>query len=232
MRHKRWAGHGQVNGHFTDFYPHGGKYLHPTTVGPGGSSLGNEVTVVLKDGRSDFDQISLRAIVHPTHGDYSFLLTHGVQVTKYLQALICSPTTSARRCNNDGYAAATYPHNTEVVFSSDAIASDLSFDVNNAVHMGEATDRIGFILLFNDNTRPGWYFADDDGSFILKHKTKNMILVPEHGGGASDPIQEGTRLVWIQCPTDCASDFSRDEYLTYGFVFETQLGEVCLPPGV
>jgi len=232
MRHKRWAGHGQVNGHFTTFAPSGGKYLHPWRAGPGGTSLANEMQAVLNDGRADFDKISLRAIVHPTPGDYSFLLTHGVQVTKYLQALICSPTTSIRVCNRDGYGVAQYPERTEGVFSTDDIASDLSFDVNNADHMTEATDRIGYMLMFNDNTRPGWYFADDDGSFILKHKTKNMVLVPEVGGGRDDPIEQSTKLVWKLCPTDCISDFSRDEYLTYGFVFENQHGEVCLPPGV
>ena len=34
------------------------------------------------------------------------------------------------------------------------------------------------------------------------------------------------------CPTNCINDFSRDEYLNYGYVFENQAGEVCLPPGV
>ena len=33
-------------------------------------------------------------------------------------------------------------------------------------------------------------------------------------------------------PTNCANDFSRDEFMTYGFVFEDFSGAVCLPPGV
>ena len=187
------------------------------------------------EGRSDFDRISLRAVIHPTHGDYSFMLTHGVQTTKYLQALICSSSTGARTCLNvqrDGYGVARYPERTEAVFSTDSVASDVSFDEASASHMSEATDRIGFVLMFNDYTRPGWTFADDDGSFILKHKTKPMILVPETGGGVDTPIQNGYRLVWIACPTNCLNDFSRDEYLNYGFVFENQAGAVCLPPGV
>ena len=95
--------------------------------------------------------------------------------------------------------------------------------------LGAAT---GFVLLYNDATRPGWPFYDDDGSFLLKHKTKSMILVPERGGGYSDPIQNGFRLIWKACPTNCANDFSRDEFMTYGFVFEDFSGAVCLPPGV
>ena len=233
LRHKRWAGHGTINGAFTNFATQGGgMYVHPTRVGPAGRNLMNEGTVVFAEGRVDFGAIGLRAIVHPTPGDYSFLLTHGVQMDKFMQALRCSPTSSIRVCYSGGYGVATYPHRTETTFFTDPIASDLSFNVNNAQHMTEATNRIGYVLLYNDNTRPGWSYADDDGSFLIKHKTKNMILVPEAGGQHNVPITQGTRLVWIACPTDCASDFNRDEYLTYGFLFENQAGQVCLPPGV
>jgi len=234
MRHKRWAGHGEINGKFYAFHP-GGKYIHPQSAGAGGSFLANEVRAVFWEGREDFARISLRAVVHPTHGDYSFMLTHGVQTTKYLQPLTCSTTSGARVCLNlqaEGWGAATYPHKTEAVFSTDTVASDVSFDESSAAHMTEATDRIGFTLMFNDYTRPGWAYADDDGSFILKHKTKRMVLIPEAGGGPIEPIQNGIRLVWVVCPTNCINDFSRDEYLNYGYVFENQAGEVCLPPGV
>ena len=39
----------------------------------------------------------------------------------------------------------------------------------DAAMMSEATARIGFVLLYNDATRPGWAMYDDDGSFLLKH---------------------------------------------------------------
>ena len=226
MRHKRWAGHGEINGKFYAFHP-GGKYIHPQSAGAGGSFLANEVRAVFWEGREDFARISLRAVVHPTHGDYSFMLTHGVQTTKYLQPLTCSTTSGARVCLNlqaEGWGAATYPHKTEAVFSTDTVwraeahtvprctrpvptpspvhqlrhvhsvlcvlqvASDVSFDESSAAHMTEATDRIGFTLMFNDYTRPGWAYADDDGSFILKHKTKRMVLIPEAGGGPIEPV--------------------------------------------
>ena len=100
--------------------------------------------------------------------------------------------------------------------------------------MTEATARIGFVLLYNDATRSGWTYYDDDGSFLLKHKSKPMIVVAERGGGAGDAnrIENGYRLVWKACPTNCVNDFTRDEYHTYGFVFEDFDGRVCLPPGV
>lgn len=234
IRHKRWAGDGEIQGSFIAFRP-GGKYIHPQVAGSGGSYLSNEVRAIFSEGRIDFFRISLKAVVHPTHGDYSFLLKHGVQSTQYLQALICSGTSGSRVCLNvqkDGYGVATYPARTEAVYSSDPVASDVSFDESSASDMTEATDRIGYVLMYNDHTRPGWTSADDDGSFILKHKTKPMILVPEAGGGPDVPIQNGYRLVWISCPTNCFNDFSRDEYLNYGLIFENLAGDVCLPPGV
>ena len=87
--------------------------------------------------------------------------------------------------------------------------------------------------MYNDASR-GWPFYDDDGSFVIRHKTKPMILVSERGGGAQDSqrINNGDKLVWKACPTNCESDFSRDEFMSYGFVFENFHGEVCLPPGV
>ena len=207
-------------------------YVHPESAGQGGSSLREETRAVFWEGAIDYDRIALRAIVHPTHGDFSFLLVHGVQTMSYLQALICSRTSGSRRCNNQGYSIAVYPDATEAVFASDPVASDPSFDTNNAADMTEATDRIGFVLLFNDASRPGWLYNDDDGSFLLKHKTKPMILAPLRGGGPTEPLTNGVPLVWIACPTDCVADFSRAEYLNLGFVFETTTGAVCLPPGV
>lgn len=218
-----------------EFHP-GGKYVHPHHAGTGGSYLRDEERLVFWEGRSDFHRISLQALIHPTHGDYSFLLAHGVQSTMFVQALTCSKTTGARVCNmpgtNDG--ANLYPEGTEAVFHTDTVASTASFDPNDASQMTEATDRIGLVLLYNDGTRPGWSYWDDDGSFIIKHKKKAMILVSEKGGGRGDAnrIQDGYRLVWKACPTNCANDFSREEYLTYGFVFEDYQGRVCLPPGV
>ena len=141
-------------------------------------------------------------------------------------------TSATRRCNGGGYDVATYFERTEAVFSQDGVASDIAFDHTSPSAMTAATDRIGFVLLYNDGTRPGWTFSDDDGSFLLKHKTKPMILVPETGGTYDRDVPNGARLVWVSCPTDCVNDFSRDEYLTYGYVFETRYGEVCLPPGV
>ena len=100
--------------------------------------------------------------------------------------------------------------------------------------MEAATDRIGFVLLYNEPSRPGWAFADDDGSFLLKHKTKPFVLMPAAGGGPGNAgqVADGTRLLWRECPTDCAHDFTREEYLNFGFVFENAAGAVCLPPGV
>ena len=233
LRHRRWAGHGVVSGHSVEFHP-GGKYVHPQNAGAGGSYLRNDVGLVFWEGREDFHRIAVKAVVHPIPGDYSFLLAHGVQSTKFVQALICSRTSGIRRCNNGGYDTPTYPDGTEAVFAEDASASSYSFDTSNAQQMSDATERIGFKLLYNDNTRPGWTYADEDGSFLLKHKTKPMILVSEARGGAGDAnrIRDGDRLVWRLCPTNCVNDFSRDEFFTYGFVFENFLGQVCLPPGV
>ena len=127
-----------------------------------------------------------------------------------------------------------YPEMTEGVFSSDPTASLAGFDSHDVAAMTEATSRIGFVLLYNDATRPGWTYYDDDGSFLLKHKTKPMILVAERGGehGDANRIGDGDKLVWKACPTNCENDFSRDEFMTYGFVFENYDGGVCLPPGV
>jgi len=222
-----------VSGHHANFHP-GGKYVHPHNAGAGGSYLRDAERLVYWEGRVDFNRIALQAIVHPTPGDYSFLLAHGVQSTKFAQALNCAPGTGSRRCNHGGYSVPVYPDGTEVVFSSDTVASDASFDVHNVAAMTGATARIGFVLLYNDATRSGWTFYDDDGSFLIKHKTKPMIIVPESGGGASDAnrIQNGVKLVWRACPTNCLNDFTRDEYMSYGFVFENFHGGVCLPPGV
>ena len=62
----------------------------------------------------------------------------------------------------------------------------------------------------------------------------SMIAIAQTGGGANDNerIQNGVRLVWMACPTNCINDFTRDEYMSYGFVFENFEGNVCLPPGV
>ena len=231
LRHRRWAGDHEIAGHHVSLHP-GGKYVHPHNAGAGGSYLKDEERLVFWEGRADFNRIAVKALVHPTHGDYSFLLAHGVQSTKFAQALTCSPTTGIRRCIASGSNPAVYPEGTELVYSKDSVASDASFDVNSATAMGEATGRIGFTLLYNDATRPGWPVYDDDGSFLLKHKTKPMIVVPERGGGYSDQIQNGYKLIWKACPTDCANDFTRDEYMTYGFIFEDFNGAVCLPPGV
>jgi hypothetical protein len=74
-------------------------------------------------------------------------------------------------------------------------ASATGFDFHDVAAMTEATARIGFVLLYNDATRPGWTFYDDDGSFLLKHKSKNMILVSERGGqhGDANRIADGVR---------------------------------------
>ena len=179
-------------------------------------------------------RISFKVHVHPTNGDYSFLLAHGVQQTKFAQALICNPESGNRVCNNGGYNVPLYPEATEGVFLDDPIASDASFDFTDVSMMTEATDRIGFVLLYNDATRPGWTHSDDDGSFLLKHKTKPMILVSETGGGygSANAIQNGYKLVWKACPTNCIVDFTLEEYRTYGYVFESFGEQVCLPPGV
>jgi len=219
LRHKRWAS----------------KYAHPSVAGSGGSWLENEVGLVFWEGMSDIDRIGLTAEVHPTPGDYSFLLKHGQRQDKYVQALVCSASTGIRRCfpaTNAGYGG-TFAESTEVSFLTDPIASDASFDATNAAQMTEATDRIGFSLLYNDASR-GWSWYDDDGSFLLKHKTKNFIVVAEQGAGTNEhPIENGGRLVWKACPTDCTgSDFNREDYFTNGFVFENANGKTCLPPGV
>ena len=208
--------------------------MHPHHAGDAGSYVRNEERLVFWEGRTDFDRIAVQAIVHPTHGDYSFLLAHGKQSTQFVQALTCSPTVGVRRCVLSGSTAPLYPEATEGVYSSDAKASAAGFDYNDAASMSEATARIGFVLLYNDATRPGWTQYDDDGSFLLRHKTKPMILVPERGGGYSDRerIENGYKLVWKACPTNCDNDFTRDEYMTFGYVFENWDGQVCLPPGV
>lgn len=210
--------------------------MHPQHAGTGGAYLRDEERLVFWEGRSDFHRLALQALVHPINGDYSFVLRHGIQSTKFVQALQCSVSTSARMCNPAGANAgsALYPEGTEAVFHTDPVASDASFDPSSATHMTEVTDRIGFRLLYNDATRPGWAYYDDDGSFLLRHKVKPMILVSEKGGGHGDAnrIQDGFRLIWKACPTNCDNDFTRDEYMTYGFVFENFDGEVCLPPGV
>jgi len=233
MRHKRWAGEGVVSGHHVVFHP-GGKYVHPQSAGPAGSSLADNTRLVFWEARSDFNRIAVRAIVHPIPGDYSFLLAHGVQSTKFAQALICQPSSGSRVCNHGGYSAPTYPDGTELVYASDPQASGATFDPTNVAQMTEATSRIGFVLLYNDASRSGWTYYDDDGSFLLKHKTKPMIVVPERGGQAGDAqrIENGYRLVWRACPTNCISDFTRDEYHSYSFLFEDFDENVCLPPGV
>jgi len=221
-----------VSGHHVVFHP-GGKYVHPHNAGAAGSFLRDNERLVFWEGRTDFPRIALQAVVHPTPGDYSFLLAHGVQSTKFVQALICSPSTGVRVCNNGGYGTPIYQDGTEGVFSSDPVASDTSFDPTSVSMMTEATARIGFVLLYNDASR-GWPYYDDDGSFLLKHKTKPMILAAASGGGFGDAnrIQNGVQLAWRACPTNCANDFSREEYQTFGFVFEDFLGRICLPPGL
>ena len=92
------------------------------------------------------------------------------------------------------------------------------------------------MLLYNDATTAGaagWLRNDDDGSFLLKHKTKNFIVAPETGGTNEAPVGNGFRLVWKACPTNCGgSDYTREDYYTYGFVFTNENGATCLPPGV
>ena len=56
------------------------------------------------------------------------------------------------------------------------------------------------------------------------------LFPPPHGD--ANRIGDGDKLVWKACPTNCENDFSRDEFMTYGFVFENYDGGVCLPPGV
>ena len=76
----------------------------------------------------------------------------------------------------------------------------------------------------------GTDFTDDDGSFMIKHASLNFYVAPVNGGATS--IGNGERLVWKACPTNCVDDFSRDDYLSNGFVFENDAGDVCLPVGV
>merc|ERR550514_958004 len=120
LRHKRWGGHGEVSGHHVEFHP-GGKYVHPHHAGTGGSYLRDEERLVFWEGRSDFHRLALQAIIHPTHGDYSFLLAHGVQSTMFVQALTCSKNTGARVCNMPGAngGADPYAEGNEVVFHAD-----------------------------------------------------------------------------------------------------------------
>jgi len=218
LRHKRWDT----------------KFAHPQLAGASGTWLNNEESIVFWEGMSDTRGIGLQALVHPTPGDYSLLLTHGVQTDKYVQALVCSVTTGTRPCFNanvNGYAS-DYTNDIEIAFQTDPVASAASFDPSSATAMTEATNRIGFVLLYNDNSR-GWGHYDDDGSFLLKHKTKNFIVAPQAGGSAAVPVYNGLRLVWKACPGNaCTSAYTRDDYFDYGFVFVNENGAVCLPPGV
>lgn len=148
---------------------------------------------------------------------------------------MCSPTSGSRRCVHPAARpSAAYPDGVEMVFSPDPAASSPSFDRTNATAMSEATERIGLALLYNDHTRVGWTYADDDGSFLIRHANRPLVLVPASGGGPGNAgqIANGTRLLWRRCPTDCVQDFTREEYLSFGFVFEDAAGAVCLPAGV
>ena len=72
-------------------------------------------------------------------------------------------------CNVAGtnQGAAPYPEGTEAVFSEDSKASATSFDATSIAQMDEATARIGFTLLYNDATRPGWAAARSANSWLI-----------------------------------------------------------------
>eukprot|EP00966_Prymnesium_polylepis_P175797 4069214-Prymnesium_polylepis.2 len=126
----------------------------------------------------DYLRIWLEVVVHPAPGEYSFLLRHGVQTSMYVQALICAPTTAMRRCfaatMTPGSYRAAFTEHTELAFQTDAVASAASFSISDVDAMTDVIDRIGFVALWNDASR-GWALNDDDGSFLLKHTTKNFI---------------------------------------------------------
>merc|ERR1712124_98276 len=102
--------------------------------------LPDDVGLVFWEGRSDFHRIAFQVLIHPTPGDHSFLLAHGVQQTKFVQALTCSSTSGIRRCDDKRYDMPVYPDGTEAVFASDAVASDYTFDPTNAAVMTAVTE--------------------------------------------------------------------------------------------
>jgi len=238
MRHKRW---GSMIG---DLFEYGGKYAHPYNAGKEGSSLSEDMRMVMHEGRSDFNRIALKAIPHPISNNYKFLLTHGVQTDKFVRVLRCNDGSGSRICATNRYTSTNplgygeIPPNAELVFGTFPEAQpggyyefDGGLQVTSAADMDKAIEAIGFELVYNDATR-GWEFEDDDGSFLLKHASLNMIAVPLHGGTEQSPITNGIQLVWKNCPTNCKDDYTRDDFSTLGFVFEAENGLVCLPAGV
>ena len=119
--------------------------------------------------------------------------------------------------------------------------------------MVEAVGNIGFVLYYNDATNVGEGgddddYTDDDGSFIIKHATLEMIVAVENG--AVDGISNGERLVLRWCKDKETNTLKCDgveatchctdndnfidravNFYTHGFVFENEAGQVCLPAG-
>ena len=239
LRHKRY---GSMKG---DLWASGGKYVHPAHVWHQGMSAGiNEDTQLLTwEGTNEFDDIAIRAIVHPGTGptaDSSFLLHSHLEVGKYVRVLKCGSSTGIRKCvrtydaldatypaaGSGGYDDHSYLEGAEVVFGSvpelssgGAFTSGGAFDTGDEAMMTLATNSIGWQLAYNDPTRPGWAFSDDDGSFLLKHKTLPYIAVAEAGGDRIDAIGNGFKLILKRCPgDDCLTGFDREDFMTWGWV--------------
>jgi len=220
LRHKRYGSQ------MGDLYSNGGKYMHPQSANADGSYVKEDTSAVMWEGRDNFNAIALRVKVHPVHGNYNFLITHGLQQDQYLRVLKCTAATGTRNCVNSGYGP-VHP-NAELVLGT--VPSLSGLDPTDADQMTAATAEVGFKLLYNSPDR-GWAFNDDDGSFLIMHTQYSYIVTPETGGSEQRAISNGEKLVWRKCPTNCINDFDREDYLTWGFVFETEMGRACLPAG-
>jgi len=232
LRHKRY---GSQRG---DSWADGGFYVHARVAGANGAWLSENIELVMWEGRDEFLKHALTALNHPTNGEYAFALTHSVQNSKYVRVLTCGGNTGIRKCSSNSYQ--NIPEYAEVVFASYPEAADGGaynfpggLNPANAAQMTQILQDIGFRLVYNDAEMLAPHFADDDGSFLLKHANLSMIATPNTGGSAQLPLVRGEKLVWRSCPSDCGpGDFTREDFLTWGFVFENEAGEACLPAGV